>query len=54
MEGDVSIVELTNRYIALNESTRAEPDTSIASRYAEIYEKYLQLNDAMRPMFIGG
>ena len=53
-EGDVSIVELTDRYIALNESTRAEPDTSIASRYAEIYEKYLQLNDVMRPMFIGG
>jgi sugar (pentulose or hexulose) kinase len=53
-EGDVSIVELTDRYIALNESTRAEPEPSIASRYAEIYEKYLQLNDVMRPMFIGG
>ena len=50
-EGDVSIGELTDRYIALDESTRAVPDTSIAAKYAEIYQKYLKLNDVMRPMF---
>jgi sugar (pentulose or hexulose) kinase len=50
-EGDVSIGELTDRYIALDESTRAIPDTSIAAKYAEIYQQYLQLNDVMKPMF---
>ena len=50
-EGDVSIGELTDRYIALDESTRAVPDSSIASQYAEIYKNYLKLNDAMKPMF---
>jgi D-xylulose kinase len=50
-EGDVAISELTDRYIRLDESTRAAPDASIAARYAEIYKNYLQLNDAMRPLF---
>jgi sugar (pentulose or hexulose) kinase len=50
-EGDVSIGELTDRYIALDESTRAVPDASIASQYAEIYKNYLQLNDVMKHMF---
>jgi len=50
-EGNVSIGELTDRYIALDESTRAVPDASIAAQYAEIYKNYLQLNDVMRPMF---
>jgi D-xylulose kinase len=50
-EGDVAISELTDRYIRLDESTRAAPDASIAARYAEIYKQYLQLNDVMRPMF---
>ena len=50
-EGDVSIGELTDRYITLDELTRAVPDASIAARYTEIYQKYLRLNDVMRPMF---
>ena len=50
-EGDVAISELTDRYITLDESTRAAPDGSIAARYAEIYQKYLRLNDVMRPLF---
>jgi D-xylulose kinase len=49
-EGDVSIGELADRYITLDESTRAVPDASIAARYTEIYQKYLRLNDVMRPM----
>ena len=52
-EGDVAISELTDRYIALDESTRAEPDESAAARYAEIYQKYLKLNDTMKPMLQG-
>ena len=50
-EGSLSIAELTDRYIELDESTRAVPDSSRASRYAKIYQQYLQLNEAMRPMF---
>jgi len=50
-EGDVSIGELTDRYIALDESTRAVPDASIAARYAEIYKNYLKLSDVMKPVF---
>jgi D-xylulose kinase len=49
--GALSLAELTDRYIALDESTRAVPDSSRASRYAEIYRQYLKLNDVMRPMF---
>jgi xylulokinase len=50
-EGNVSIGELTDRYITLDESTRAVPDSSTASRYDEIYQKYLQLNDVMKAMY---
>jgi len=52
-EGDVAISELTDRYITIDESTRAVPDPSIAARYAEIYQKYLRLNDTMKPMLQG-
>jgi sugar (pentulose or hexulose) kinase len=52
-EGEISISELTDRYIALDESTRAVPDASIAARYAEIYQKYLRLNDTIKPMLQG-
>ena len=49
-EGDVPIDELTDRYIALDESTRAVPDETTAVRYAGIYQKYLELNDVLQPM----
>jgi xylulokinase len=49
--GSLPLSELTGRYIALDESTRAVPDSSRASQYAEIYRQYLKLNDVMRPMF---
>jgi sugar (pentulose or hexulose) kinase len=52
-EGDVSITELTDQFIALDEATRAVPDASNASRYADIYQHYLQLNKTIRPMFSG-
>ena len=52
--GAVSIKELTDQYIALDESTRAEPDAAAAAQYAEIYNRYLQLNDTMKPLLEGG
>ena len=50
-EGGVDLKELTDQYIVLDESTRIEPDGSVAATYTEIYQKYLQLNEVMRPMF---
>ena len=50
-EGDVPIGELTDRYIALDETTRAAPDAPTATRYMEIYQKYLELNDTLKPLF---
>ena len=52
-EGKVALNELTEKYIRLDESTRAEPEASTAARYEEIYQKYLQLNKVMTPMFQG-
>ncbi len=50
-EGAVEISELTDRYIALDQSTRAVPDTSTAARYEEVYQNYLKLNDTMKPFW---
>ncbi len=50
-EGKVALQELTEKYIKLDESTRAEPEGSTTERYDEIYQKYLQLNKMMAPMF---
>ena len=50
-EGNVSISNLTDQFIALDETTRAEPDASNASRYAEIYQHYLRLNNTIKPLF---
>ena len=50
-EGDVAIDELTNRYITLDESTRAVPDASIVAKYEDVYQRYLKLNDAMKAMY---
>jgi sugar (pentulose or hexulose) kinase len=50
-EGNVSIRKLTDQYIALDETTRTEPDASNASRYADIYQHYLRLNNTIKPLF---
>jgi xylulokinase len=50
-EGNVSISNLTDQFIALDETTRSEPDASNASRYAEIYQHYLRLNNTIKPLF---
>jgi sugar (pentulose or hexulose) kinase len=50
-EGNVSIRKLTDQYIALDETTRTEPDASNASRYADIFQHYLHLNNTIKPLF---
>jgi len=50
-ESNVPIVALTSRYVTLDESTRTAPSTFVAGQYDELYQAYLELNGAMRPMF---
>jgi xylulokinase len=50
-EGNVSIRKLTDQFIALDETTRTEPDASNASRYTDIYQHYLRLNNIIKPLF---
>lgn len=50
-EGEISIKDITDRYVTLDESTRTEPDVSRMTRYAEVYAQYLQLNQVMKPTF---
>jgi sugar (pentulose or hexulose) kinase len=49
-EGGVSLRELSDHYIAMEESSRANPDKSNVSFYDEVYSKYLALNDVMAPL----
>ena len=49
-ESPVSLESLTDRYLALDESTRAQPEMSRVAQYADVYRHYLQLNDVMQPL----
>ena len=52
-ERDISISQLTDQYIALDKTTQAEPEASNASRYSDIYQHYLKLNNIIKPLFQG-
>jgi D-xylulose kinase len=50
-EGGVSLKELTERFISLDESTRTAPNEGNVALYKEVYERYLRLNEVMKPLF---
>ncbi len=50
-EGGASLEEITGQFVSLEPSTRVDPHTDRVSQYAEIYQQYLRLNDAMKPLF---
>lgn len=50
-EGGVSLKDLTDRFISLDESTRTAPDGGNVTPYREVYERYLRLNELMKPLF---
>ncbi|MEE8399209.1 MAG: xylulokinase [Desulfobacterales bacterium] len=50
-EGGASLDNITGEFVILDASTRVEPQQDRVSQYAEIYQRYLQLNDAMTPLF---
>jgi sugar (pentulose or hexulose) kinase len=53
-EGGVSLKELTERFISLDESTRKAPNEGDVALYKEVYERYLRLNEVMKPLFQEG
>ena len=49
-EGKISLKEITDRFIVIDETTRAIPQGVDVSQYGEIYQRYLQLNRLMKPL----
>jgi xylulokinase len=49
-EGGVSLKELTDPFIMLDESTRALPEISRVSQYSDHYNRYMRLNNVMKPL----
>lgn len=49
--GSAGIAELTRRYIALDERTRASPDRARAADYAARYDRYRTLDRTLRPLW---
>jgi len=52
-EGGASLKELTDDFISLDESTRSQPETSNVSQYADIYQRYMEINNEMKSLFEG-
>lgn len=50
-EGGASLGDITDKFVSLDASTRVDPRQERVSQYAEIYQRYLRLNDAMKPLF---
>ncbi len=46
-----TIESITDAYVKLDDQTRCEPDTEVVSVYEELYQSYLELNDALAPSF---
>lgn len=47
----IELPELTNKFVAIDESTRAEPQAENVSVYAQVYDRYLALNDTMKTAY---
>jgi sugar (pentulose or hexulose) kinase len=52
-EGGGSLQRITDHFVSLDESTRTQPEMSSVSQYANIYQRYLQLSNLMKPMLEG-
>ncbi len=51
-EGETSLTDLCNNFVQLDESTRTQPDEEASSFYADLYQRYLTLDDTMRRLNI--
>jgi len=50
-EQKTSLKEITDQYVTLDETTRVIPDRARTELYAGIYNRYLELDKIMRPMY---
>jgi D-xylulose kinase len=48
---EVTLKEITDACVPLDPASGAQPDAGRASRYSEIYEQYLKLNEIMKQMY---
>ena len=47
----ISIEEITDTYVEMDTTGSALPDPESARRYNELYERYLELDNALRPIY---
>jgi sugar (pentulose or hexulose) kinase len=49
-EGDTALADLCHDFVHLDEDSRARPGEESSSFYADLYQRYLTLEDTMRPL----
>jgi D-xylulose kinase len=47
-EGETALVDLCNDFVHLDETSRTQPNKDASSFYADLYQRYLTLDDTMR------
>jgi len=53
-EGDTTLADLCADFVHLDETRRAQPHGEASTFYADLYQRYLSLDCAMRPLNTGG
>jgi sugar (pentulose or hexulose) kinase len=53
MEGDTALADLCTDFVQLDDTSRARPREEASSFYADLYQRYLSLDRAMRPLNTG-
>ncbi len=48
---DVTLAEITDRYVAMDEGGSAQPDLASVSHYKELYQRYLKLDNVLRTLY---
>ena len=54
MEGDTALADLCTDFVQLDDTSRAQPRGEASFFYADLYQRYLSLERAMRPLNTGG
>ncbi len=47
---EISLVEITSRFVELDDTSRCEPEPAVVGRYQEIYDRYLEYDRILRPL----
>jgi xylulokinase len=54
MEGNTALADRCTDFVHLDDTSRARPRGEASSFYADLYQRYLSLDRAMRPLNTGG